>query len=292
VLHASGCFVSVVAGTLAAAREFRSLFGKVQFGGAAVTSAAADADGAGVLSSLKRRLHDEGLNIVLPVDPAALTQIGAAHSEPPGAWERGAVVVGDGGPTFFSRYQRAKASGRLTENPAAASDPLDAYTRRVVQAAVADVVAACGSQDTLDVWFPFGGDGAGLSFQRLGEAAGLPPPGPIGLQIHPIYGPWWAYRALILGPITAFASSVAVPSSCTDCSRPCVSACPAHAVLPEGFRVHPCAAHRLADPACQESCVARIACPIGAAHRYSEQQLAFHMRASLTMIRRLQLGGT
>ena len=48
-----------------------------------------------------------------------------------------------------------------------------------------------------EVFHPFASERVHLPFQRLGRAAGLPPPGPLGVQVHPRFGPWWAYRALV-----------------------------------------------------------------------------------------------
>ena len=133
-------------------------------------------------------------------------------------------------------------------------------------------------------------------------------PGPLGLQIHPVFGPWWAYRgcvALALPPVRradadadADADGVADADAdadagvtsglfdgCAGCAAPCVAACPAGAVRLVGFSVADCHARRLVAPACQLSCVARIRCVRGPEHRYTDEQLAFHMAASMPRAR-------
>jgi epoxyqueuosine reductase len=119
-----------------------------------------------------------------------------------------------------------------------------------------------------------------IPFQRLGRAAGLGAPGPLALQIHPQFGPWWAYRALVV--LDRRLPPAAPPGDgCAGCPAPCVAACPAAAVARSGFDVRACHAHRLSVVACHESCAARLACIRGPEHRYRDQQLAFHMRASM-----------
>ena len=75
-------------------------------------------------------------------------------------------------------------------------------------------------------------------------------------------------------------------ASCPGCPRPCVAACPAGAVSPSGFFQEPCSARRRLGPPCDESCDARVSCPVGPAAAYSDRQLAFHMRASLRLAAR------
>ncbi len=127
--------------------------------------------------------------------------------------------------------------------------------------------------------FPFGARPL-IPFQRLGRAAGLGGPGPLGLQIHPTFGPWWAYRALIVldRPLPP---SAPPGDGCAGCDAPCVAACPAGAVARGGFDVVACHARRAVAEPCRLSCAARIACVRGPQHRYRDEELAFHMRASM-----------
>ena len=182
-----------------------------------------------------------------------------------------AVIVGAGGRAFFQRFSQAP------ERRDGGPDPLDRYTARAVAVAVAAALAGAGARYAIG--HPFGGDPV-IPFQRLGRAAGLGGPGPLALQIHPTYGPWWAYRALVVldQPVPA---APAPGDGCAGCSAPCVAACPAGAVARTGFDVRACHAHRRVAPACYDSCAARLACIRGPEQRYEDQQLAFHMRASM-----------
>lgn len=183
----------------------------------------------------------------------------------------GALVVGGGGRPFFDGFSVAP------EARDGARHPLDRYTARVVAAAVAGALAGTGVRYA--VAHPFDADPV-IPFQRLGRAAGLGGPGPLALQIHPVFGPWWAYRALIA--VDRKLPPAEPPGdACAGCPAPCVAACPGRAVARSGFDIRACHAHRLATVACHDSCAARLACIRGPEHRYSDAQLAFHMRASM-----------
>jgi epoxyqueuosine reductase QueG len=192
---------------------------------------------------------------------------------------RAAVIVGSGGPTFFDRF----AAG----SPEAADgtpNPLDRYTKRVADAVAAQALAPLAVAHA--VYFPFDGADPLIPFQRLGRAAGLGGPGPLGLQIHPVFGPWWAYRALVVVD-RDLPAAPPIGDGCAGCDAPCVGACPAQAVARAGFAVAACHARRLTAEPCRLSCAARVACIRGPAHRYTDAELAFHMAAS--MPKRLRL---
>lgn len=191
----------------------------------------------------------------------------------PGA--RGALVVGSGGRDFFAGFLASPEARDGQPNP------LDRYTRTVVEDAARAALEPRGVAHAER--FPFMDARAGeghLPFQRLGRAAGVGGQSPLGLQIHPMFGPWWAYRGLIVVDVEVPAAQ-ALGDACEGCAAPCVGACPAGAVRREGFDVPACHARRLAVEECKLSCAARIACVRGPEHRYTEEQLAFHMRASM-----------
>jgi ferredoxin len=191
------------------------------------------------------------------------------------AGARAALLVGSGGRAFFDAF----FDRRVADPDPGAANPLDRYTRAVVEDAARAALGPLGVAHTQR--YPFVEQaGPHLPFQRLGRVAGLGGPGPLGLQIHPTYGPWWAYRALIVvdTPLTPAASP---GDGCAGCDAPCVAACPAGAVQVTGFVVPACHARRLVAEPCRLSCVARIACIRGPEHRYRDEELAFHMAASM-----------
>lgn len=247
---------------------------------------------ASLLSRLRRGLAEDGLHVVLPVGGSAFDRVAGETGCPslgellPGA--SGAVLVGDGGPSFFARFEalRARSAVATAGAGASAANPLDDYTRQVVERAVRAAWTPDGVASTacFRLLYPFVDAAPALPFQRLGEVAGLPPPGPLGIQIHPSFGPWWAYRALVV-VAASLETEPPLSPSCSVCAQPCVEACPGRAVTTAGFSFASCITERTspAGIACHESCVARLRCPVGSAHRYGQAQLAFHMRASLPL---------
>jgi ferredoxin len=190
-----------------------------------------------------------------------------------------AIVVGSGGRALFERFRAAPEASDGARNP------LDRFTRATVVAAVSETLGGAGLAHR--IYFPFTDSVPALPFQRLGRAAGIGPPGPLGLQIHPTLGPWWAYRALIalVGEWSDLAPVERLGDACAGCPAPCVAACPAGAVRLGGFSVADCHARRRTAPACHLSCEARVRCVRGVEHRYSDEQLAFHMAASMPATR-------
>jgi hypothetical protein len=224
-------------------------------------------------------LAAHGLDVTWPLDAAAFDAACAPVAPAlrlatllPGA--RAALVVG-AGRAFFDAFARARDAADTAPNP------LDRHTRAVV------VEAARAALDPLGVvhaeHFPFLGATAGgvvIPFQRLGRAAGLAASSPLGLQIHPTYGAWWAYRALVVVDVE-LPRAEPLSDGCAGCPAPCVDACPASAVQLTGFSIPACHARRLEAEPCRLWCAARIACIRGPEHRYSDEQLAFHMAASM-----------
>lgn len=130
-------------------------------------------------------------------------------------------------------------------------------------------------------------------FQQWAGRAEPLQPSPLGLQIHPQWGLWQAWRFALVLPdlLPADARALAAdarPSAmaadiCLACDgQPCLHACPVDAFGPRGYDVPACADH-LRQPlgqACMGSgCLARRACPLAPALRYEPAHAAFHMAA-------------
>ena len=158
-----------------------------------------------------------------------------------------------------------------------ADDPLDRWSRRVIEGLARDLGAAA--------LFPFGGPPF-WPFQQWARRAEPVHPSPIGILIHPRYGLWHSYRgALGFSEALDVPELAAAPSPCESCEgRPCLSACPVGAFSAAGYDVGACARH-LDDAAAADcmgfGCRARRACPVGAEHVYGEEQAGFTMRAFL-----------
>lgn len=89
---------------------------------------------------------------------------------------------------------------------AAERDPLERYTERAIAAAFPAARVIYGHRRYGGAFFPL---------QRLAVATGLGALAPTHLVVHPVYGPWFALRAVVLvdGPVTARAP-IAQPCRC------------------------------------------------------------------------------
>ncbi len=151
------------------------------------------------------------------------------------------------------------------------SNAMDRWTERVV--------GEVTGTDAIPL-YPFG---AQLwPFQRYAKAATGMQSSPLGLLIHPEFGLWQAFRAVLV-----FGEDVVLPipqkliHPCGECvEKPCLNACPVDAFSTNGFAVDRCRQHLASGdlPDCMASgCRARAACPVGVP--YGDEQLRFHMKA-------------
>lgn len=114
---------------------------------------------------------------------------------------------------------------------------------------------------------------------------------PLGILIHPEFGLWHVYRAVLLfADVLDLPSRSSAPSPCDTCEKkPCLTVCPADAFLPDRFVAAACATHVDSDAgsACRErGCLARRACPVGRDNLYGAEQQAFHTAAMLAAVKR------
>lgn len=161
-------------------------------------------------------------------------------------------------------------------------DPLDRWSR-----AVGDALAARWGGLAL---YPFTGPPY-WPFQQWASRAEPLQNSPLMLRIDPVYGLWHAYRfalALPGSPPVSLAAPAAPPPSglgslCLQCDgQPCLQACPVSAFDGTSYRVDACLGWLQqpgGEPCMQQGCLARRACPVGAAYRYPAEVAAFHMTA-------------
>ncbi len=159
-------------------------------------------------------------------------------------------------------------------------DPLDRWTQSVI-----DPVARSLQGVAL---YPFGGPPY-WPFQRWAERAEGLRQSPLGIQIHPEYGLWHAYRAAILLPGTIdLPPRIASEHPCDTCiDRPCLSSCPVQAFSAQAYDVDLCvdyvvAMQQVSGACASVGCLARLACPVGMAWRYTPDHARFHMAAFLS----------
>lgn len=215
-----------------------------------------------------------------------IEEIRAALS-PHGIFVRGAVSIDGDGPALLqggsarSVVLLGNVGGSIwvpfsvwrQQNPDIA-DPLDAWSAAVIR----PVAEALGGT----AWFP--SEKPWQPFQQWAMRAEGLRPSPLGILIHPDYGLWHGYRAAI-----GFAEPIQVPEPqlrshpCDHClGKPCLTVCPARAVMPDRFDVPSCRRYLAGEGegSCMQSgCIARNACPVGSDFRYPDEQLRFHMVA-------------
>lgn len=221
-----------------------------------------------VLTTLAERLRPVGMMTRGGFHPTASDDLPPL---PDGTAPMTVILIGNAGAGMWRAFASAGVAGQ---------NPLDDWTREVLN----EVAAAVGAA----ALFPFDGP-PWLPFQRWALRADNVHPSPIGPLIHSVYGLWHAYRgALAFAETVALTPKTGEPSPCDACvDKPCLAACPVEALSPGSYDVAACAAH-VGGPKGAEcmnaGCRARAACPIGVDYRYAPDQARFHMAAFLRRV--------
>ncbi len=223
-------------------------------------------------------LDAAGLNLQAVFDLASLPAEVTARLGPLGGLSR-LLLVGHGGQAMWRRLAAARASGAWP-----GAHPIDDYSLAAVRHWLAGNYPAARAEQV----YPPPPEGArGVDLQALGALAGWHHPAPFMVGINAVWGPWFAYRVLMLtdAPL-APTRPLSGESPCASCSaRPCVRACPAEAMAGGTFSLARCVRYRgQAGSACALTCRARLACPVKVEHRYGTEQLAHSYVESLRMI--------
>ncbi len=182
------------------------------------------------------------------------------------------ILIGHGGRQLWQQVQAADLPGL---------HPIDDYSRQTVAA----WFAAHLPGHRYKLLYPDHEHIVGL--QALGELAGWHQPSPFMVGIDAEWGSWFAYRALLLADTRFPASPRRVGRHpCATCAaKPCLDACPADALRPD-FQLDRCLAYRRQPGSrCENTCLARLACPVGTEHRYPPEQMRHSYAISLAMIR-------
>ena len=131
--------------------------------------------------------------------------------------------------------------------------PLDDYTERTIAALLPDGARCYFAHRRYA--------GAFLPFQRLAVAAGLGSRSPTQLVIHPIYGPWFALRAVVV--CSGSPPETAPIRPVCHCEAPCQGAMATALASsgPESWRAW---------------LAVRDSCSVGKAWRYDEDQIRYH----------------
>jgi methylmalonic aciduria homocystinuria type C protein len=191
-------------------------------------------------------LADFGLDIAHAFDTARVAEL------VPMSKRRG-ILVGNTRALWAPFVAAVHADREL----AASSDPLDRYVERSIAAAFPGAPA----------WFSHRRyDGAFLPFQKLAVATGLGVLAPTQLVIHPVYGPWFALRAIVL--VDGDPPELAPPPRVSCCDGDC------------GARLDVA----LASRDWRAWLAVRDACNVGRAYRYSDEQITYHYTKNRSLL--------
>jgi ferredoxin len=190
-------------------------------------------------------------------------------------------LIANGGSSFWTQLDLSE----FKKKP----NPVDEFSHALAE----QLIATSNTAEQCSILYP---STQPVPLMQLGKLVGWSLPSPLGLGLHPSYGPWFAYRAVIMSaqplqteltPITDNTKQDALfGSDCINCAAPCVTACPANAVSQSStFNIEHCAGYRLQrNSGCGDTCHARYACPVGQQHQYSDAQTAHHMGRSLVTL--------
>jgi len=225
-------------------------------------------------------LLNAGLNMLAVFDldklPAEITQHIALDATILKRFKQ-LLVFGHGGRDMWQALQQSPDASQ--------SDPIDHFSVHAVQNYFNQEHADCSHcllyPDSVQ----------NMPLQALGKLAGWHHDSPFRIGINAEYGPWFAYRAVALTD-TALTPTTAMngASPCQSCAdKPCISACPANALLSGDLSLQQCMEYRLQhDSRCKSQCISRLACPVGSKHRYSNEQIAYHYNTSMKTIEQYQ----
>jgi hypothetical protein len=195
-----------------------------------------------------------------------------SDERPPGSagkQARSVLLVGNAGAGYWPHFRRWRQA-----QPPGLAHPLDTWCREIIGAAAREVGARAVSPS----------DRPYLPFQQWAMRAEGLKPSPLGILMHPEYGPWHAYRGALLFdeklPVAEAENPIHLCDACAG--KPCMKACPVDAYSLDGFAYEDCLAHvrgPTGEPCRTRGCLDRNACPYGADYRYPAEVQAFHMAA-------------
>jgi methylmalonic aciduria homocystinuria type C protein len=194
------------------------------------------------------RLIEAGFDLVHPFDAdAAAREPGLGLLAAPAGDGRLGILVGNTR-ALWPRFIAALARPELAADP----HPLERYTEATIDAAFPGARIYYGHRR-------YGG--AFVPLQRLAVATGLGALAPSHLVIHPVYGPWFALRAVVLVDAAAPPARPPIGQPCR-CGPACAGALAAALAArgPGAWR---------AWLGVRDACALRE-------HRYGEDQIRYH----------------
>lgn len=221
-------------------------------------------------------LNSAGLNLqaVLNLDELPTDMVAELRCRfDPGRRYRQLILIGHAGKALWASVM---ASGIDSENP------IDDFSVKTVEQWFAQQFA----NNCREIISP-GNNAVGL--QALGKIAGWHHASPLMIGIDEKWGTWYAYRAVVLADTELEPTKpIDSESPCVTCHhRVCITSCPGSALEGGDFDLGKCVAYRKqAGSSCKTTCLARVSCPVGSAHRYCDEQIRHAYSISMRSIER------
>lgn len=160
-------------------------------------------------------------------------------------------------------WPRFLAALRADAGLRASPDPLDRYSERHVRAVTSSLALRCEAR------FAHEPPPRRVAMQRLAQVAGLAYLSPSHLAVHPIYGPWIGLRAVVVVDCDGPPGPPLLADPCTDCRARCLP-------LLEQARATTVPGRTAISGNWRPWLTVRDACPVGRAHRYTDDQIEYH----------------
>lgn len=230
-----------------------------------------------ILQESRGFLTDHGFNIAEPalIENLDIRNKSVGHIKKHYPNMRSLLFVANGGSILWEQFSKWRA-----QQTPDLQHPLDTYTKTTIE----DLKALLARKNlNVETIFPFYQEKVWFNFQNLAEVLNITRPSPLGLHLHPTYGPWVSFRGLFLidqpWEEGIVANTVEQFNPCPACDKPCISTCPAQALAVKGADITKCYTYRLSPASpCVDRCLAREACPVGKAHQFPREAIAFHYR--------------
>lgn len=227
------------------------------------------------VADVTARCAHAGLDLVSPLQVRGYNEVVEAGFRLPdfGRARALAVLIGNTKAIWRPFLDALGSRPRLLDD----DHPLDTY----ISQAIHDALQPLG--DRWELRWAHRSAPRPVAMQRLAHVSGLAHLAPSHLSVHPVYGPWISLRAVVVVDIDG--PSDLAPEPLNPCDN-CVANCLARfdqAIAAVG----PSQTHDTVAEHWRRWLAVRDACPIGRAHRFSDDQIRYHYTKDPQVLRRL-----
>ena len=180
--------------------------------------------------------------------------------------DRAVIVVG------ASDHWWPRALACLDADPTlrAAEHPLEAHLERELRAALETAAARHARMSSWDLRLAHGRQPP--SMRALASLSGLASASPSGLSAHAVFGTWISWFAAVVTDLPAPSRDAPATEPCASCPAPCEAT---RREVAARFPIDPDAA-TVPRAGWRAHVEVRAACPVGAAHRFSDDRIEYH----------------